>query len=85
MKNPAIAIECDPCGVPINPVLHPKPDTPVACPKCGASEAYEVAFKACLDEFSDRVRRKLNSPDTADAPRLAFKWRFREGLQPVKP
>lgn len=76
MKAPSRAILCDPCGVTINPVLHPKPETPVTCPKCGASDAYQAAFKACLDEVSDRVRRNRNCKSVADLERPAFKWRF---------
>lgn len=76
MKAPSRAIMCDPCGVPINPVLHPKPDTLLTCRKCGASDAHDVVFRACLDEFSDRVRRNRNCKSVADLERPAFKWRF---------
>ncbi|ODS94658.1 MAG: hypothetical protein ABS49_11560 [Erythrobacter sp. SCN 62-14] len=73
MKNPAIAIECATCAVPVNPVLHPKPDTVISCPQCGAAEPYSAVWQACMTDFPQRLAGK---PSDAS-------WRFRTGPTPV--
>lgn len=74
MKNPTLAIACAPCGVPIAPVLHPKPDTVISCPQCGTAEPYSEVWAGCMSEIAQRLRRM----PTDDA-----KWRFRAGPPPV--
>ncbi len=74
MKNPALAIECAKCAVPITPVLHPKPDTPISCPECGASDPYREVWAGCMAEIGNR----LGGRATPDA-----RWRFRAGPPPV--
>jgi hypothetical protein len=74
MKNPALAIECGACAVPIAPVLHPKPDTLISCPRCGAAEPYAKVWGECMADFPLRI---------AGRPTDA-RWRFRSGPPPVK-
>jgi hypothetical protein len=71
MRNPAIAIQCGGCLVPIAPVLHPQPDTLISCPKCGASEPYSTVWAVCMEEVKTRPIGKgvdLRAP---------ARWRFR--------
>lgn len=74
MKNPALAIACARCAVPIAPVLHPKPDTLISCPQCGAAEPYREVWAGCMAEIAQRLRGK---------PAVEAKWRFRAGPPPV--
>lgn len=71
MRNPAIAMQCGACLVPIAPVLHPAPETLITCPQCGASDTFAVVRQTCFDELA--TRPVLGAEDT----RAPLKWKFR--------
>ena len=78
MKNPAAIMLCGACRVPINPVVHPKPETEISCPSCGTSDTYAAATAICMEEVKERFSRATGS----SAESTEFKWRYRETTKP---
>lgn len=74
MKNPALAIECARCAVPVSPALHPTPETLITCPQCEAAAPYKAVFAGCMTEIAAR----LDGQSAEGA-----QWRFRAGPPPV--
>lgn len=77
MQNPALAIICGACSVPINPVLHPNADTEISCPQCGARDSFADVKAECMAEAKQRFSRAAKPiSGSDDAP--AFRWRYRD-------
>lgn len=93
MREPAKAIICGSCKVPIISPVDPEPDDQIVCPRCGVRDRYEDAMKIAFDEVTDRLKRARlegiakvrgqlggSALDAAngDPKKPFFKWRIRD-------